>query len=395
MEQALFEAKSREDWAAYFDTLARNRVYFEIDRKKEDASPGITYTLFGHDPRVPGGRFWAVYTEGMLPAPEPHRVFDWNVLAWFAEVWTPADPPMIVVNPGSPCEAFLPSAPPHSAAWAGYFARSGGPSGRAELRTLRVGGPLHGPVAHGLACGALLFVNHGFPWNAMAYHGQGYPTERRMLREWWGVTSRQEWQVQQHALLATKGANPVWEFALGLRRAIARDFGGYVETPFWRDAAAQVLRNRPDGEATITPDGVTKTTSVTEAETEAHIKGVQHLIGRITRYEARMRADDILKENQYVSSADAWDLGRASCMARWGLGARYSDLPEAEAAVIEAGRSAGRTYKSWQDFSAGFILGRCLHFDDEEFGSWYEDMVTAHRILMAEPGSPWLNITFR
>ena len=43
----------------------------------------------------------------------------------------------------------------------------------------------------------------------------------------------------------------------------------------------------------------------------------------------------------------------------------------------------------------GYILGRCLHFDNEKFGSWYQDMVTVHRILTSDPGSPWLNIPFR
>lgn len=394
IEQALFEAKGRGDWPAYFDTLARNRVYFEIQRDKADAVPSGIYPVFSHDART-GGPVWAVYTEGMLPAPEPHRVFEWNSLDWFARQWRPTDPPAIVVNPGSPCEAFLPSAPPHSAAWAQHSERVGVLSYTPGLRTLRVGGPLQGPVAHGLACGALLFVRDGFPWNAMAYHGRGYPGERKTLREWWGVTSSAEWEYQQRTLLALDGANPVWEFALSLRRAIARDFGGYMDTSYWREAAAKVLRHRDSGETVITPDGVTKAVPRPEAETEARIKGVQHLIGRITRYEARFRADGILDENRYVTSVDAWDLGRASGMARWGLGARYCGLKEAESAVIEAGRAAARSYRSWQDFSAGYILGRCLHFDDEEFGEWYEDMVTAHRILMSEPGSPWLNIPFK
>ncbi|MGW6733471.1 DUF1266 domain-containing protein [Streptomyces sp. NPDC055013] len=395
VEQALLYAKSREDWGAYFEVLARNRLYFEIRRDRVDARRRDIQPVFDHDSRVPGGRVWAVYTEGLLPVPEPHRVFDWNVLEWFAQTWDLTDPPMIVVNRGSPCEAFLPSAPPHSAAWAQYTGWTGGPSDKAALRTLRLGGPLNGPVAHGLACGAHLIVHQGLPWNALAYHGQGYPAERQMLRKSWGITSHTEWQEQQRALLATDGANPVWEFALGLRRAIARDFGGYVETGYWRDAAARVLRARAAGETVLTPDGVIRTEPVPAAKTETHIKGVQHLIGRITRYEARMRADGVLGAGQYVTSADAWDLGRASCMARWGLSTRYCILPEAEAAVVEAGRNAARCYESWRDFSVGFILGRCLQFDNEKFGGWYEDMVTVHRILMSDPGSPWLNIPFR
>ncbi|MGW0285859.1 DUF1266 domain-containing protein [Streptomyces sp. NPDC003236] len=395
IEQALMEAKAREDWTAYFDTLADSRLYFEIRRDGADAEPSRTIPVFGHDPRVAGGRVWAVYTEGMLPVPDPHRVLDWQKLGWFAKVWAPADPAMIVVNPGTPCEAFLPSAPPHSAAWAQHGARDRAPLDRARVLTLRVGGPQDGPVARGLACGALLIVRDGLAWNAMAYHGNGYTSERRLLREWWGVGSREEWQGRQRALLDPDGANPVWEFALELRRTIARDFGGHVDTGYWRDAVARVLRARAVGETVLTPDGVTTTPTVPEAETEARIKGVQHLIGRITRYEARFRADGILDGNRYVTSVDAWNFGRASGMARWGLGARYCSLQEAEGAVVEAGRAAARSYKSWRDFAAGYTLGRCLHFDDEEFGSWYTDMVDVHQVLMSDPESPWLTVSFR
>ncbi|WP_149830881.1 DUF1266 domain-containing protein [Streptomyces tailanensis] len=395
VEEALFEAKGRGDWAAYFDVLARSWIYFEIERDGADATPSKTYAVFGHDRRVVGGRVWAVFTEGMLPAPEPQRVFSRESLGWFARVWVPADPPMIVVNPGSPCEAFLPAAPPHSAAWAQHSDRVGRPSNSAALRALRVGGPLHGPVAHGLACGALLCVNNGSLWNAMAWHGTGYHGERRRLREWWGITTPEEWQYHLRSLLACEASSSVWEFALGLRRTIARDFGGHVDVAYWKQAAANVLRANAGGSIVLGPDGVTKTDPRPESETEARIEGVQRLIGRITRYEARMRADGVLDEGRYVPSVEAWDLGRASKMARWGLGARLGTLREAEVAVIETGRKSALEYRSWQDFSAGYILGRCLHFDEEEFGEWYTDMVDAHRILMSDPGSPWLNIPFR
>lgn len=82
-------------------------------------------------------------------------------------------------------------------------------------------------------------------------------------------------------------------------------------------------------------------------------------------------------------------------MAPWGLSTRYWDLAEAEAAVVEAGYKSARCYESWEDFSVAFVLGRCLQFDNEKFGSWYQDMVTVHRIPTSDPGSPWLNIPFR
>ncbi|WP_374938390.1 hypothetical protein [Streptomyces sp. Ru62] len=97
----------------------------------------------------------------------------------------------------------------------------------------------------------------------------------------------------------------VWDFAIGLRRTIARDFGGHFDVGYWKQSVANVIRANSQGSAVVTEDGVTKTEPRPESEVEARIEGVQRLIGRITRYEARMRADGVLGENQYVSSVGA------------------------------------------------------------------------------------------
>lgn len=47
------------------------------------------------------------------------------------------------------------------------------------------------------------------------------------------------------------------------------------------------------------------------------------------------------------------------------------------------------------DFSAGYILGRVLRFDDEEYGPYYETALNAHRLLTQAEGSPWRNIPWR
>ncbi|WP_435835620.1 DUF1266 domain-containing protein [Streptomyces avermitilis] len=394
VEKALFEARARGDWAAFHDALARTVLYFAVGRDETDADPDGIFPRFHRNLRT-GARWWKVFTMGMLPAPQPDLVFARKSLRWFARAWQPTDPPTLLVNPDSPCEVALPLGPAHSTEWSRVAEHVGEPSIAMQLRSLHAGGPLHGPVAHGLACGALLCVNNGSLWNAMAWHGTGYGSERQRLREWWGITSREEWQYYLRSLLACDASSSVWEFALGLRRTIARDFGGHVDIGYWRQAAANVLRAGAGGSTVLSADGVTKSEPRPESETEAKIEGVQRLIGRITRYEARMRADGVLDEGRYVTSVEAWDLGRASKMARWGLGARFGTLQEAESAVVQAGRSAALSYRSWQDFSAAYILGRCLHFDEEEFGDWYQDMVSAHRILMSEPGSPWLNIPFK
>ncbi|WP_326734069.1 DUF1266 domain-containing protein [Streptomyces sp. NBC_01022] len=259
------------------------------------------------------------------------------------------------------------------------------------VHTLEVGGPRSGPVVFGLAVGAHINVHNGHYWNAMAYHGSGYRDEKRTLERWWSVSTREDWQDTQERLLSAGMVSNVWEFVLQLRRSMALDFAGPIDVDHWRQAAANVVRRRTEAatEPCRTADGVTQGRTVSAAELEGQVTGVQRLIGRIARYEARFRADGLLPEGGFVQSLEAWDYGRASGMARWGLAARLCSLQEAEAAVVRAGRLVQLNYRSWENFSAAYVLGRCLHFDEEEFGEWYQTALATHRALTGDPAGPW------
>ncbi len=369
VEHCLYEAKARGDWAAYFDVLAGAHLYHAMPRARADARPGyVTYA-----PMRQGGTKYLVFlTDGMLPAPVADPIFFRDDLEQLARGW-PSEDEWLAVNPGTPCEAYFPATAAHRRTWLRHTERVTYPR-RGELRTLRTGGPLHGPVAHGLACGALLCVANASLWNAMGWHGTGYVRERKRLKEWWGITSREEWLRAQEELLEGRMSSPFWGLVLEIRRVLAGELGGRVEADHWRQVTSRHLRD--------------------QGEPEARVAGAQRLIGRILRYEARFRADGLLAEGGFVRTVEAWDYGRASKMARWGLGARFCDLAEAEQAVLRAGRISRINYRSWAEFSAAYILGRCLHFDEEEFGAWYADMLNAHRLLTTDPGSPWLNIPF-
>jgi hypothetical protein len=396
VEQQLYDAKCRHDWAAYMDVLARQRLYRLVSRSWLDARAGRIPARQAPvwRPEVQG---WcaAVYTQAMLPAPIEDPVFVSVGLDELAFDWSHEDPPWLAVNPGSPCEAYFSAVPGCRALWRQHADRVDDICGHGTLKTLNVGGPRTGPVAHGLACGALMCVKNGAYWNDLA-HGFGYVWERQALERSWGVTTREKWQQYQEELLTNEMSSPVWEFTLGVRHNLAQDFGGQVSTAHWRQAAERVLRKRmTTATVELTPDGVTRTEGPSEEEVEWQIDGVKRLIGRITRYEARFRADGLLPEGRFIHSVAAWDYGRASNMARFGLASRFCTVQEAESAVLRAGRVCAVSYRSWEDFSAGYVLGRCLHFDDEEFGPWYEEMLTAHRVLTTEPESPWLTISFR
>ena len=385
VEQRLYEAKTRGDWSAYLDVLAGARLFHALPRPWVEANPGY-FAFFPYwDPRT-CRHYVAILTEGMLPCPAPDPVFLEHSLGWFAAKWD--DPNWwLAVNPGSPCEAYFAAGPEHRHLWTQHAQRTSQTAKRGTLRALRVGGVFQGPVAHGLACGALLCVSNGSLWNAMGWHGTGYNGERERLADWWGITTREEWMSAQQRLLAGEMSNSSWEFVLEVRRAIAREYGGAVEIGHWRQVVERVVRGRVE-EAAVR--GVTNL-----PDPGAEVGRLQQLIGRIVRYEARFRADGLLGEDEYVTSVLAWDYGRASKMARWGLGARFCDVTEAEQAVVRAGRVSQVTYSSWEAFSAGYILGRCLHFDNEEFGDWYEEMLAAHRLLTTDPASPWLTIPWK
>ncbi|MGW0393147.1 DUF1266 domain-containing protein [Streptomyces sp. NPDC003042] len=394
IERELYEAKARGDWSGYLDALARAELFLPQFRAHVDANP--RQARFHPDP---SGASLAVFTRGMLPAPSPDTVFLRRSLAWFAEAWDAHDPAHLAVNPGSPAEAYLTTTPADRARWRAHWdaaAPSWGPA-PGVVHALHTGGPLHGPVAHGLAVGAHLAVTNGEFWNALAYHGTGYTRERERLRKAWDITDSAGWFDVLQRMLNADIVSPVWEFALRVRRILASDFAGPVDVEHWRHAAEAGLRRGAErsAEPQLTADGVTVAQPRPTAEIEGEIAGVQRLIGRIARYEQRFRADGLLPEGGWVRSVEGWDHGRASQMARWGVGARYCTLEDTERAVLRAGEAARDTYRSWEEFSAGYALGRCLHFDEEEFGEWYASSLATHLTLTTDPASPWLNIPWR
>jgi hypothetical protein len=374
-ERKLYEAKARGDWVGYFDVLADCDLFISMSRWEADGpdtGPPMSYWS-----PVVGRWCEVVLTEGILPAPAPDPVFGLISLGDFAESWG-NDERWLAVNPGTPCEAYF---PPNPGLWKAHADRGKGSDvQRGTLRTLWVGAPLQGPVAHGLGCGALMNVANGALWNAMGTHGNGYFLERKSLEQWWGVTDRSSWQGALDGLLKGRGVRGPWEFVLEVRSSLSQQFGGQVDPALWRETAEKALLH----------SAAERGGTVSDAE----VAGVKQLIGRITRYEGRFRADGILAANGRVRSALAWDYGRASCMARWGVGARFTDIPEAEQAVLHVSRLSKMTYNSWEEFAAGYILGRCLHFDDEQFGHWYTQMLHAHQVLATHAESPWRTVSW-
>ncbi|MDQ0842896.1 DUF1266 domain-containing protein [Streptomyces sp. V1I6] len=374
VEHRLHEAKTRGDWASFFDVLSGTYLYYPVGRADAEAGTGTHYS---YRSPVTGTWCYAFYTEGALPLPQPDPVFNRTSFQSVVRTWG-SDPCWLAVNPGTPGEAYFPANPQTLHLWRQHAERVT-PRKKGLLRTLRVGGPTQGPVAKGLACGAQLAVHRGDLWNAPASHLEGFRQMRETLDESWGIRGADDWHRVQEDLLHGRYVSSEWEFVLSVRRAMAREYKGPVDPVHWRETAAHVMRRGAEPETV----------------SEADIDGVRQLIGRITRYEARFRADGVLSEGRCVRSVLSWDHGRAAHMARWGLAARYCDPATAEGAVVRAGEASATVYRSWEDFGAGYALGRCLHFDEEEFGTWYTEVVDIHRTLTTDPESPWLTVPWQ
>ncbi|MFJ6698137.1 DUF1266 domain-containing protein [Streptomyces sp. NPDC091272] len=371
-EGLLHEAALRGDAEAQIRALAGAELYIPVPRAEADAEPDVIWWRPHLDPA--GRSCKPVLTRGMLPPWHPDMVFHGVSLKWIAEFnWT--DPHQLLgVNVGTPAQLLLPSTPAHRAFWLRCYAEDDTPSG-GRLLAIRHGA-LHGPLAYGLACGVHLAVGNGVPWNEVGSVCREYHKERAALRDSWSVTDHPTWRLQLDALLDARNSPPAPDFALHVREDLRRGLGGDLPSAeLWRETAAGHLHDRGADHDTI--------------------KSMEALVRRILRYEARFRADGLLPPDGWVSTTVGYDYGRAVNLARWGLSARYCAPAEAEQAIVYAGALTKSAYDSWESFSAGYALGRVLRFDQEEYGAFYEQNVTAHRLLTEHEGSPWRHIPWR
>ncbi|MFF8954152.1 DUF1266 domain-containing protein [Streptomyces sp. NPDC014894] len=370
-EHLLYEAGARGDVEAQLRVLADAELYIAAPKAEADASPE---TIVWRAHRDEAGRSCrSVLTRGMLPPWHPDWVFHGVSLRWIAEFGWRDPAQLLSVNTGTPARVLLPATAQHRALWLRYYAENDRPDGD-RLIALRHGA-LYGPLAYGLACGAHLAVGNGVPWNEVGTVYEEYGRQLESLRDSWGITGREGWQRQLSTLLDARNSPPEPDFVLRVRERLRSGLGGPPSADLWRETAAGHAQD-------IGADSVA-------------VKGIEELVRRVLRYEARFRADGLLPPDGRVTTTVAYDYGRAVNLARWGLAARFCHPQEAEQAIVYAGALSKSAYHSWEEFSAGYALGRVLRFDEEEYGRFYEQNVVAHRLLTGGEGSPWRNIPWR
>ncbi|GCD96822.1 DUF1266 domain-containing protein [Embleya hyalina] len=224
-----------------------------------------------------------------------------------------------------------------------------------------------GPIAFGLGCGVHLSIVNRVAWNKIGPYFEGPRRDRTSLDLMWGVRDTHGWERATASLFRANHIPKDAELALDLRNRHR-----YADPARWRLETERLL-----------PTAVPEVSDRQESPDP---------IGRILRYEERFRADGLLAPGEVVTSVAAFDFARAVTMARWAVGAGYCTTAEAVPKVAEAGRLCRAVYGTWEAFSAGYALGRVLWFDGDKYGSWYQEVLTAHHRLTSDPRSPWVTL---
>ncbi|MFE7452749.1 DUF1266 domain-containing protein [Streptomyces griseus] len=372
IERALSAAVAGGEADAVVELLARTRLYVLVARLHADI-PGWTAPLPAIRDEASGRSCVPVLTQGMLPPWHPEWVFREVSLGELARLW-PYDVRRLAVNHGTPYAAMVDARPKRLKAWARADELSGG--ARRGVLLTDVGGPLHGPLAHGLALGAHLAVTNGLIWNRLGAAYEDYATDRARLRSPWGIPHRAEYRDRLASLMKNQLVGRVQEAVLRPRHTLAHRLGRTPTHEEWSDGVARAFAAR-------------------DAEDRA---AADRALRHVTRYEERFRADGVLAPEGRVDTLAAFDLGRAVNVVRLALGARYVDPQEAEQDVLRLGGLARAAYSSWADFSLGYLMARVVHRaeDDgpEAAEPTYRQSLDEHRVLVQDPTSPYRNIAW-
>ena len=370
--QHMLEAKNRGDTDAYLRWLAGSPLYMAMSKQEADdrlaGSSRVNSVTF----REHEQEFMQAFSLGGLPQVEDEYIFYSASLNWILETWSKLDW-RIAFHAKMATEMRFSAT--ELAAWAEKNPESifRPEDNGNELIMLR-GGPLHGRLAHALACGIHLAVRNAAIWNSLGTIYTGYLDDMRLLRQWWGIATAEDWQPEMDALLEGRNSDPAASLVLDLRRQLVSQHQISVDSHIWGEVVTSWCQQNGIEDATV--------------------QTLLGLVERISRYEERFRGDGLLPPGDFIKSIRGYDYGRAVNMARWGLAARFCDHATAEKLVLRAGELCHSEYDSWVDFSAGYILGRALRFDDGEFGEWYQGEHMRHVMLTDRRDSPWRNIAF-
>lgn len=325
VEQRLLEALKRGDLEGYLRALSDTHVLVFGSRRLADAGLNDPSAPLGLVQDIGGQRKVYAVTPDQTVDPGPHFVYHAMTLRTMLRRCTPLTW-QLVVNQGSDHEGRIPVR--KLAAWVDNHPEEIRPFSDYGNRIVAAQRwSRRGRLAAALACGAHLAVQNEVPWNAIGHVYNDYPADVRLLREGWKISEYEQWRTAVESLLKDgAGAQP------------------RAEDPVVR----------------------------------AHL--------------AALRKDGIWEAgpgDRDVPDVRSWNYGRAVNLARWAAATKLCDVDEAREVVLRVGALCASAYRDWRELSAGYVLGRLLHFGDTDRSKYYRSVRQVHRLLTEDPAGPW------
>lgn len=380
-EQELWDAQQRDDKNAYLAAMARTDVFVArpIDPKVKSGfrkDPNYLTVRRGLRPAL------IVSTRGVLPDQPPEGAYwdDRMFPQWVQKLAAgPHASSHLLINTGTPLERDLTVA--EAAAWMDhnprrvlYMSDLNG-----TVRTL-ANEPVEGPLALGLACNAHLSVTNARPWNTLDRPFVRYKENLSGMRQLWLIDGPVSWQNKIDKMLDREKFPWPADHVFSIRTETGAGLkpGGDLDA----DTAELCDAVTAWGKA-IQIDG-------------AALDDLVDIARWIVRIEAWMRRDEVLPEGGIVATQAVFHWARCVNTAREGYACGYCDRGAAEQIVEQAGRLCARTYGSWGELSAAYIIGRVLQMGRQGTAEQlYTQSLTRHRVLTRDPASPWLRLGLR
>jgi len=256
-----------------------------------------------------------------------------------------------------------------------------------------------------LAFGAFLFVRNGESPRVLAVSAPQNRTVQ-MLRNSWSVTDHESAMEQLTRLANADGQSPI---ANDIFHTLVRN--GELEPldpfeMFFNEVDLSGLENvyhNAVNRAERMPDEFELFFEMLDVPEEYRDEAFElfvlfELTDRVNRgLEAYLGARDLLidsfgfteEELLSIESLNAWDYGRATTIARYGVSAGFLEEDEVWGYLKLAADSAAMAYNSWREYTAAYILGRALAFGNS---SW--DFNFALDFLLNHSESPFVRIPF-
>ncbi|HNP55593.1 MAG TPA: DUF1266 domain-containing protein [Gordonia sp. (in: high G+C Gram-positive bacteria)] len=227
-------------------------------------------------------------------------------------------------------------------------------------------GPLYGPLAQGLALGALRALSTPDLWNTLSAIGSDGAARRGLLTAW-GIENTDDWFTTMTSLI---GLTEFIETESMLdARAVSIARGGYSPSQFeevWHDWLADH-----------------------DYDDEAY-EATQDRLAAITAVDEILCDSGLLAPGGHVGSIGGYSLTWAVYLARLGATAGYSTEAQAAQMILSARDRAAQIFASWTEFAVSSVGGALLHEDITGFVQLRRIAAT----LLTVDHSPWRALPF-